>query len=250
MICTCSKILSIVAAREVVRRVAFALVLLSCTATSRGAILFTHGSPSGDDPLVNSHGPNSGAFSVVNAEVAEGLSLTSNGTPDTVQWFGARFGSPPGVETFLLRLYSSSGPSFPHFPDAVIYQESVNVVGTDAGSAGLFYSAPFTPGTLVAGRLYWLSIMDNDPSTSANGWRWGEFFSLDFGITIRGGETGMWGVLTGNEAVDLTILGSPSPEPSSLILLAVGGLALSGAVICRRLRILNCKNRELRADGT
>jgi hypothetical protein len=196
--------------------------------------LFTHGSPSGDDPLVNSHGPNSGAFSVVNAEVAEGLALTSNGTPDTVQWFGARFGSPPGVETFLLRLYSSQGPSFPHFPDAVIYQESVDVVGTDAGSAGLSYSAPFTPGTLVAGRLYWLSIMDNDPSTSANGWRWGEFFSLDFGITIRGGETGMWSPLTGNEAVDVTILGSQRPEPSTLILRAVGGLSLSGFAIRRR----------------
>jgi hypothetical protein len=118
----------------------------------------------------------------------------------------------------------------------VIYQESIGVVGTDAGSAGLSYSAPFTPGTLVAHRLYWLSIMDDDPSTSANGWQWGEFTSLDeFGIIVRGGETGMWVPLLGSEAVDVTILGSQSPEPSSVILFAIGGLALRTVLIRNQL---------------
>jgi hypothetical protein len=39
---------------------------------------------------------------------------------------------------------------------------------------------------------------------------------------------------------------SPFPEPASLLLLALGGLALGGASTRRQSKTLNCKKRDLR----
>jgi hypothetical protein len=209
--------------------------LLAGVSSLKAAVLFSQGSPSGDPPRYNSDGPSSGAFPNNPSEVAENFALTGSGIPATLQWFGARSDSPLGSpETFLLRLYSNNASGFG--PNSVFYEESTAVIGTDAGTAGLSYTASFVPGTLAAGKTYWLSILDNDPSTSPSGWRWGMFVSPGLDVSFRNGESGIWISTLGDEAVDFTILGLPSPEPSSLTLVVIGGLALGGLTVSRRTR--------------
>jgi hypothetical protein len=212
-----------------------AIVLLTGPSSLKADVLFTQGSPTGDRPLYYSHGPNSGAFANIKSEVAEGFTLPVAATPTTLQWFGARSGAPPGsAETFLLRLYSSLAIDFvPGSQTTLIYEESTSVVGTSAGGAGLSYTAPFAPGPLAAGKFYSVSILDNDPSTSASGWQWGEFTSPGLSVAFRQGESGSWVPTLGDEGVDLTVLGSPSPEPSSVILWGLGTLAFSVFAVCR-----------------
>jgi hypothetical protein len=213
----------------------FAANLAVGVSALKAAVLFSQGSPTGDHPIGFSNGPSSGA--TLKNEAAEGFVLPAGGTPSTLQWFGgATFGPPLGSgEAFLLRLYSNGfSGSFPFGPSALLYEESTNVIGADAGNAGRSYSAPFTPGALAAGTTYFVSIVENDPSTSELGWGWGEFTN-PAGSTIfgRSGESGIWGFTLGDQALDFTLLGSVA-EPGSGVLLGIGALALAAAKARKR----------------
>jgi hypothetical protein len=219
--------------------IVFAANLLASAPALKAAVLFSQGSPTGDDPLWISNGPNSGASAINQAETADYFMLPAGGTPSTLQWFGlARLGPPLGSsESFLLRLYSN-GPrepnNGPREPGALLYQESIDVIGTDAGRAGRSYSAPFTPGDLAAGTQYFVSVLENDPSTTGDGWRWGQFTIPGSILFQRGGESGPWGPTLGDQALDFTILGSVAPEPGSVILLGIGVLPLAAAKARKR----------------
>jgi hypothetical protein len=210
----------------------FAANLLAGASALKAGVLFSQGSPSGDEPLFPSNGPNSGAIPTAKGEAADFFVLPSAGTPSTLQWFGnVRVGAPLGSgEPFLLRLYSNS----PRGPGALLYEESIDVIGTAAGSAGRSYSAPFAPGDLAAGKAYWVSIVENDPSASDLGWQWGEFVIPGHSMADGSGESGTWLFLLGDEAVDFTLLGSVAPEPDSGILLGIGALALAAVKTRKR----------------
>jgi hypothetical protein len=211
----------------------FAANLAVGASALKAAVLFSQGSPTGDDPIWISNGPNSGAFVNEPYETADYFVLPAGGAPSTLQWFGlARLGAPLGSgEQFLLRLYSHG-----RGPGALLYEESIDAIGTDAGSAGRSYSAPFTPGDLAAGTQYFVSVLENDPSTSGDGWRWGQFYvTSGHSLFGRGGESGPWGFTLGDQAVDFTLLGSVAPEPGSVVLLGIGVLSLAAAKARKRL---------------
>jgi hypothetical protein len=211
----------------------FAANLLAGASALKAGVLFSQGSPSGDAPLFPSNGPNNGAIPTAKGEAADNFVLPNAGTPSTLQWFGnVRVGAPLGSgEPFLLRLYSNR----PGGPGALLYEESIDVIGTDAGSAGRSYSAPFTPGDLAAGKQYFVSIVENDPSASDLGWQWGEFVIPGHSLFERFGESGPWSFTLGDQAVDFTLLGSVAPEPDSGILLGISALALAAAKARKRL---------------
>jgi PEP-CTERM motif len=110
-------------------------------------------------------------------EIASGFTLTSDAAVVDVQWWGAyRDGSTPSAATtFLIRFYSDSND----LPGSLISQQDVSVAGVSTGldnSGGLpilFYDSNISTVSLSGGSTYWISILEDDPSTPfADQWIW------------------------------------------------------------------------------
>lgn len=193
--------------------------------------------PTGPQFGLFSSGLNSGSGG--RQEIASGFSLASDALVEEVQWYGAyRFGDTPSAATdFLIRFFADSGDR----PGTVISQQDITVAGFQTGfdNAGglpiLAYDSAISPVSINAGSIYWISILENDPSTPfADHWIW-QFTDVE-GIPESGSNNDglSWGgpvgppgsgasmafILSGESA-------NPVPEPSSLALFAVGAVALA-----------------------
>jgi hypothetical protein len=122
-----------------------------------------------------SDGVNSGSGG--RQEIASGFILTSDAQVADVEWYGAyRNGSAPSAATtFLIRFFADSD----YLPGTIISQQDVTVTGVQTGlnnSGGLpilAYDSTISPVSFNAGSIYWISILENDPSTTfANQWIW------------------------------------------------------------------------------
>jgi hypothetical protein len=149
----------------------------------------------------------------------------------TIEWSGGGGEEAPEEtpEGFTIGFYADNGGA----PGALLHSESVSgdadatFVGIDDSSRAIYnYSAPLTtPFVLTGGTTYWLSIV----ATVAQPNQWGWY-------TGTGGDGMSYGTAPLLNDRAFTLIGVPVPEPSSLALFALGGLAPVGYALRRAAR--------------
>jgi hypothetical protein len=171
-------------------------------------------------------------------------------TLTSAQWTGGYFNAaipgttpiPGNITAFTLTFYGDAGgkPDTTHPPlaiESILGNAKEQFVGMELGTglpmASIFsYSTPLpTPFTLQAGTPYWLSIVaDLDFSDNTNGLQWGWHTAsngLNDGLNVFQGPSPLDSP-AGNLAFTLQGNLAAVPEPSSLVLFALGALCLAG----------------------
>lgn len=223
---------------------AVACLLICGPRQSVAAIVFSQplNSPPNSQGGFHSDGPNSG-FGPARQQIAEDFVLSSDAAVDNLQWFGAYFPpDPTSPKSFLIRFFTSLNTPGGPLPASLIHEQSVSALGVDTGFNTdnnftiLSYSANLAPVNLDGGTRYWISILENDPSTSQSLWAW-QFSHLgDDHVAVSTTNGSAWGhaIVFGSPQVGMAFTlsaDSPSavvPEPASL---AIWGIGVAGAGI-------------------
>lgn len=130
-----------------------------------------------------------------------------------VTWTRAANGDPGSVlNQFTGTATITSEVGFNGFGD-MLYKYEMNYGGTGP--------------VLSAGTLYMYSIMESDPATPVNTWRWMNASGPHDYISWRGDANSPWMRDTGTERADLAFELVAVPEPVSMVTLGVAAAALA-----------------------
>jgi len=163
------------------------------------------------------------------ATTYDNFTLGATSSINNVQWTGGYFsGSPSAISSFTLGLYADSGGT----PGALVSSDLISGTANETFLTGQIYSysANILPYTATAGTQYWLSIQATVGFPPQWGW-----------ATGTGGDGAAYQVFFGTGGsvpVDMafTLNGSAVavPEPSTLVLGALGALCMVGYCRFRR----------------
>jgi hypothetical protein len=142
-------------------------------------------------------------------QIADDFHLPIDGSITRLSWTGKYHeGAELAAKRFEVRIFSDMSGK----PGSEIFAHTVMAAGVDLGlkdSGGhdlLTYSVPLKKSiTLSSAKTYWLSIREDDPSTSAL-WSW-SFHNADIpgGFSYRRGENAQWSVGTTDMAYSLSV---------------------------------------------
>jgi hypothetical protein len=198
---------------------------LFCALPARGGIVFSDFGPG--DTYNNtiggySIGGASGAFGQVDIQ---GATFTA-GLTGTLSEIDVPFNNQGWPGLFNLGLYANDGTG-----KVGALLEWFQNVGPATTSSGIFSVSSSLHPLLTTGDAYWLIATPADPSTAVY---WNENSIPTYG-TMYTDINGSVAYLTGQLLPAFRVIAATSvPEPSSLLLLSVGGLALVGARSRRR----------------
>lgn len=168
-------------------------------------------------------------------QAADDFVLSAASTLESLTWFGRYFANIAVANPidFSIRIFADSGGAPAVVPFHVI-AVSVNAVATGDNFGGVPWFSYSTPLAIALGPgTYWLSILENDASTPLFGgsqWLWGDSAAGLRALRLSDGSAWISG-LDNNHA--FTLNGTPVPEPSTLVLSAVGLAALARRVRAR-----------------
>lgn len=206
----------------------FALSFLALTAVSPAQTLYSQ------QPILAQEG---GPFSEFDRQqTADTMTPTAGGQVEHVNFWGSAgaSGDPYGVGNqflFTLVLWSRAANGD---PGNVLNQFTgtatiTNEVGFN-GFGDMLYKYEMNYGgvgpALSAGTQYLYSIMESDPATPINTWRWMNASGPHDYISWRMDANSPWMRDTGTERADLAFELVAVPEPITMVTLGVAGIAL------------------------
>jgi hypothetical protein len=164
-------------------------------------------------------------------QLTDQFRLVSDASLTDLMWYGGDFiNTFSATRSFDIRLFADAGnvPANTPFLETTVAASTFNT-GLHSGSGDghdifRFSASLPSPVALNGGTDYWLSILDNPPSTDSN-----LFFLWHQGMTTNGSDAGAvtrhddaspWINLNTQFSYDL--IGNPVPEPSSLALVCMG----------------------------
>lgn len=214
------------------------VVVLSILALSQDAsAAVLYGDIAGGNQVGSGYGMGPGGG--VNNAIAEGFTVTQSFNLQSVDIILSQFQSQAG-SNFALSIYSNNGSNN---PGTDLYDLSTNVTLATSGTPTQVNFAGTGSFPLVVGTKYWLNLYATNPASSTgNSVQWdGEFTPNDSGFATPTGsnatEVGqLRSIASGNPPTGtpstselrtaFQLNGTPTPEPSSLVLGAFGALGL------------------------
>jgi hypothetical protein len=161
--------------------------------------------------------------------VADDFSLNAGANIITdVHWTGLyAFTNTPQADTFVIQFFAdvAGAPAVTPLVTATILATSRTDTGTNLGSSDLFaYAADIAPVALAPSTTFWLSIFNDTTADTDDNWFWGMQDAAGNSF-IRDDPTTAWTPFINGHEFSLTGPAAVS-EPSVVVLLALGGLAL------------------------
>lgn len=213
--------------------VAFALgaaaALSGLPGAARATVLY-------DQPYV--YNADRGPFSELDSQqIVDNFQVPVNGVAAAAYWWGSYltgstdpWNSGDLVQFHVRFFLKDNGTGLPQqtaFYDAAVAAAVTDTGLNEEGFRIYRFDAAFAPVALTGGTPYYFSALESDARTNANDFRWAN--SASGGADehyFRGGNSGGWSVEgagspRANDAFTLL-----TPEPASLLLLALGGFAL------------------------
>ncbi len=177
------------------------------------------------------NGYNVGPTGGLNNAIAEGFTMTGNYTLNSVDLMLSQF-TPNAGSNLALSIYSDNGNK----PGVDLYDLSTNVTGTTSGTPTLATFSGTGSFPLVAGTKYWLDFYATNPSASnGNIVQWNGVTpsgptgpaATDIGQerSIGAGNPPSGSPNTTERRTAFQLNGVAVPEPSALVLLALGSAA-------------------------
>lgn len=206
-----------------------ALVLITCLlwgTVASAAVIFDNGISATNGFVSDPDFDPSGGFSADDFSLSAGANVITD-----VHWTGlyAFADTPQAVDNFVIEFYAdvAGAPAVAPFATRAVGNPGRLDTGTDT-SAGfdLFaYSADIAPLAVAPGTTFWISIVNDTTVDTDDNWFWGMQDAVGNSF-VRFDSTSAWTQF--NNAHEFSLTGPAVPEPSSLVLLALGAIALAG----------------------
>ena len=164
--------------------------------------------------------------------VADDFSLNAGANVITdVHWTGLYFDSntPQAADNFVIQFYADAGgaPAVVPLLSFAIGNPGRTDTGTDLTGSDLFaYSVDIAPVVLAPATTFWISIFNDTTGDADDNWFWGMRDQVGNSFT-RPDFVSAWTLQGDGHEFSLTGPGAV-PEPSSVVLLALGGIGLLG----------------------
>ena len=209
-----------------VARALVALTVLVWGSAASAAVIYDNGIIATNGFISDPDQSQTAGFSADDFSLNAGANVITD-----VHWTGlyAFSNTPQAADSFVIEFYADAAgaPAVAPFATRAVGNPGRTDTGTNtsAGFDIFAYSADIAPLALAPGTTFWMSIVNDTTVDTDDNWFWGMRDAIGNSFT-RADTTSAWTPI--NNAHEFSLTGpSTVPEPSSLVLLALGAFGLA-----------------------